>query len=215
MSRVAYHGREIAIRNRVPVGINFGYGSFSEQEHGISPGLNYMNFTRDRKQQKLDMRAAQGYQRTPFGGCLLRASFKPWHRTIVVDNSDKPVSLLDSGEYDVISLSASAMLTGCIQKRLENRKKVREDEMLYSSDYDFYLSLQGTRATQPFAAMWDGDNGAVVFMRRDWAYGSLGEDILNSIKMGALAICDGRAGLFHDRGFSVVLLDKLYDVTPK
>lgn len=232
--RPAVFGGEIVKRNNKIVGFNIGYNFYCEHERGVLELINNLNhqylnklsLKDNKKLYKNGFLLTNKYKNTPFSQCILRGNIEYIRREIIIDNTalieSKKYSkyLLFNGNYTMFKVSSEIGLE-VFREKYGQKRKFTEEELLYMPDYNIdmsynmgYLLASGDNyhINQSIVGSW-GSDGFIVFipkMTYSEEIKSLADDFENSLKTGSLALCDGHAGLFKDRGLSFVMLDKCY-----
>lgn len=232
--RPAVFGEEIVKRNNKIVGFNIGYNFYCEHEQGVLELINNLNnqylkklsLKDNKKLYKNGFLLTNKYKNTPFSKCILRGNIEYIRREIIIDNTELIESqkyskyLLFNGNYTMFKVSSEVGLEA-FKEKYGQRRKFSEEELLDMSDYNIDMSynmgyqLAGAancHMNQSVVGSW-GSDGFIVFIPK-MIYleemKNLADDFENSLKTGSLALCDGYAGLFKDRGLSFVMLDKCY-----
>lgn len=231
--RPAVYGGEIVKRNNKIVGFNIGYNFYCEHECGVLKLINHLNnqylnklsLKENKKLYKNGFVLTNKYKNTPFSKCILRGNLDYIKREVIIDNESLIKSkkyhrfLLTNGNYTMFRIASDDDLS-YFREQYGQKRKFSEDELLYMPDYNIDMScnigylLGGNNSivNSSIIGSWASDGFTIFIPKMSYSEEAknLADDFEKSLKTGSLAICDGHAGLFKDRGLSFVMLDKCY-----
>lgn len=226
--RPTVYGKEFCIRDRKCVGINIGYNYYCEHEDVVLKLIDCLNgmvpkATSFDKLLKKDGRSF--LKKVPvhpaFKNCRLLPDVPYFKTDVLIDN--RPLK----GKYNVLQLSSKVYTLYVFGWDLERVKRNVESKSVFTEeDFSYLPDYQISKSIHQSTLFRDGINMGIVLFGSWYENGFLiliAKDnsicptyqIEYSLKNGYLALCDGHAGLFKDRGLSLIFLDKLDGVTNK
>lgn len=177
---------------------------------------------KDNKVKIKALKESSKWVNTPFGDRVLPRMCAADKKEIHISNT--PIK--DKyGKFLTVNGDYSAVLIGGTfdkyYKAVASGKTLSEDEILYMPDYAGGSSVENLGFLcagmprqdffVPVCGSWQGGSIPIlVLINRDKGSRNAGNEIMNALRSGNLAVIDGDARLFKDRGLCLIDLEALY-----
>lgn len=191
MGRYAYHGQEVLKRDGNLVGINVGYGSYSEHESG------YAGQEQFKPKQFIDKN-----KNHPFNG-------------EIVENPDN-IKMMEFGDGNVWITTDLWKYMNLMQKSEQERYEIMQ-QYIHNDDRkemeDFSRKIGRTEPSPEIIALWSGGfqgyGGRFDLISTTQQSSELLKILFTEMQKKNVAISSDYSFMFQDRGLSFVLLDQL------
>lgn len=235
MGRPTVHGKELVVKNGEFIGLNLGFNFYFEHEEGTQGIVQHMNMLRsgfelwgynskiNKKINKEKKAIYKKWGNSEFMGYIVLPSVNYLRREIIIDNTEirdkyRNFQTVD-GEYTLLWIGNN-WTSDVWNKKWGNRRKFREDELLYMPDYQSSLirpdfTLNGERKPELSSLIcgaWSsGDGNVMILVRKIKARVNIVERLTNALKRGDLAILPDLQGVFKEHGCLLVNLQSLHN----